>query len=72
MTANEPVSGVILAGGASRRMGDDKAFLEFAGRPMIAVVAERLRAVAAEIIIVAGATARYRSFGDRCVSYVYP
>lgn len=72
MTANEPVSGVILAGGASRRMGHDKAFLEFAGRPMIAVVAERLRAVVAEIVIVAGDTARYRSFGDRCVSDVYP
>lgn len=66
------ISGVILAGGASRRMGRDKAFLELAGRPLIAVIAERLRTVADEVIVVADDTARYAPFADRCVPDVYP
>jgi molybdopterin-guanine dinucleotide biosynthesis protein A len=66
------VSGVILAGGASRRMGRDKVFLEVEGQPLIALVAERLRAVAGEVIIAANDTGRYAAFGDRCVPDVYP
>jgi molybdopterin-guanine dinucleotide biosynthesis protein A len=66
------VSGVILAGGASRRMGQDKAFLEVGGQPLIAIVAERLRAVTSEVIVAANDTARYAAFGDRCVPDVYP
>ena len=66
------VSGVILAGGASRRMGRDKAFLEFGGEPLIARIAERLRAVVDEVIIAANDTARYAAFADRCVPDVHP
>jgi molybdopterin-guanine dinucleotide biosynthesis protein A len=66
------VSGVILAGGASRRMGRDKALLRLAGQPLIAVIAERLRRVADEVIIAADDTARYAPFADRCVPDVYP
>jgi molybdopterin-guanine dinucleotide biosynthesis protein A len=66
------VSGVVLAGGASRRMGRDKAVLKLAGRPMITSVVERLREVAAEVIIVADDTERYQRFADRCVPDVYP
>jgi molybdopterin-guanine dinucleotide biosynthesis protein A len=65
------LTGVILAGGASRRMGRDKAFLALGERPLIAVVAERLRAVADEVIIVADNTSRYTPFADRCVPDVY-
>lgn len=67
-----PVSGVILAGGASRRMGRDKALLDLGGRPLIAVVAERLRAVVGEVIICADQVERYAPFADRCVPDVYP
>jgi len=66
------ISGVILAGGGSRRMGRNKALLELAGRPMIAVVAQGLRAVAAEIIIAADDTQLYAPFADRCVPDQYP
>lgn len=69
---DELVSGVILAGGASRRMGRDKALLDLGGRPLIAVVAERLRAVADEVIICANHVARYAPFADRCVPDIYP
>jgi molybdopterin-guanine dinucleotide biosynthesis protein A len=65
------VSGAILAGGASRRMGRDKAFLEWEGRPLIAGIVERLRPVVDEVIVVADDTARYAGFADRCVPDVY-
>ena len=61
------VSGAILAGGHSHRMGRDKALLELDGRPMIAVVAERLRAAAAEVIVAADNSQLYTPFADRCV-----
>lgn len=65
--SSDLVSGAILAGGHSRRMGHDKALLELDGRPMIAVVAEQLRAVAAEVIIAADDSRFYAPFADRCV-----
>jgi molybdopterin-guanine dinucleotide biosynthesis protein A len=66
------VSGVILAGGASRRMGQNKAFLEWNGHPLISVVAGRLRSVVGEVIILAHDTESYASFADRCVPDLYP
>lgn len=72
MIENDGLTGVILAGGASQRMGYNKAFLDLAGRPMIAVIAERLRAVAGEIIIAAADTQLYAAFADRCVADVFP
>jgi len=64
-------TGVILAGGESRRMGRDKAFLDLGGCPMIAIVADRLRQVADEIIISADNVERFAPYGDRCVPDLY-
>jgi len=48
-------SGVVLAGGASRRMGRDKATIEIAGRTMAARVADALEAAgASEVFFVGG------------------
>ncbi len=58
-----PVTGLILAGGASRRMGKNKAFLELGGRPLIAIVLERLTQVCAEVLIVAGDVGPYSGLG---------
>ncbi|GIO14184.1 molybdenum cofactor guanylyltransferase [Cohnella xylanilytica] len=50
------LTGLILAGGASRRMGGvAKAFLPVEGREMIRRVADRMEAVCAEVRIAAGA-----------------
>jgi len=43
--------GVILAGGASTRMGTDKAMVEVAGRPMLEWVASALRSVVPETVV---------------------
>ena len=44
--------GAILAGGASRRFGSDKALAEIGGRPMLAHVAERLSRQCNAVIVV--------------------
>jgi molybdopterin-guanine dinucleotide biosynthesis protein A len=43
VSARQAIAGVILAGGQSLRMGEDKALSILAGKPMIERVAERLR-----------------------------
>ncbi len=61
----EPVPGVILAGGLSRRMGGgDKCLLTLAGRPVLAHVIERLRPQVSDIVLNAnGDPARFAAFG---------
>lgn len=63
--AKDQIAGVILAGGASRRMGGEhKGLLGVADRPMIQHVAERLAPQVLELAIsVHGAGAEFRRFG---------
>jgi molybdopterin-guanine dinucleotide biosynthesis protein A len=67
-----PVTGVVLAGGASRRMGRNKAFLDLGGRPLIAIVIEHIAAVCAEVLIVTGDAAPYSELGVRVVEDRFP
>lgn len=48
------LSGVILAGGRSRRMGRDKAWLEIGGLPLVSRAADTLRAAGIEEIFISG------------------
>lgn len=49
------LTGVVLAGGASTRMGAFKPLLPFRGRPLVAHAIEALRPHCAEILVMAGA-----------------
>lgn len=52
-------SGVVLAGGRSRRFGrGDKCLAEVSGRPMVEVVVETLASSLAEVVVVAGGEAQ--------------
>jgi molybdopterin-guanine dinucleotide biosynthesis protein A len=68
-----PLSAAVLAGGRSRRMGADKAFLPLVegGRPMLALVLDRLRDVADDVMVVANDRERFAEFGARIVPDVH-
>jgi molybdenum cofactor guanylyltransferase len=61
------VSAIIQAGGQSRRMGRDKALIDYQGQPIIAHVIESLRALAADIVVVSNRSDLYSSYGARVV-----
>lgn len=61
----EKITGVLLAGGQSRRMGGgDKGLLELAGRPMLARVLDRFAPQVGKVVLNAnGDPARFARFG---------
>ena len=60
---NKNLTGIVLAGGASQRMGRNKAFLELGGRALIEIVIERMAQVCAEVLVVAGDAQPYAHLG---------
>ncbi len=62
MLPDETFSAFFLAGGASRRMGRDKALLEFAGRPLLTHLIELVLPLAGRVAIV-GPPEAYRHLG---------
>jgi len=62
--AAEPFVGIVLTGGASSRMGTDKAFVEVGGRPLVLRVADALReAGASRVVAVGGDVSRLAALG---------
>jgi len=59
------VTGIILAGGGSSRLGRDKASEAVNGRPLLQWVADRLEQAAAEIVVVRAAGQRLPSIETR-------
>lgn len=49
-----PLAGIVLAGGASRRLGQDKPLLQFGDRTLLEIVVSRIETVCEEVIVAAG------------------
>ena len=65
-------SGIILAGGTSRRLGQDKRFLSINGQPLIDRVLQRLRPLVGELLIVSREPEHFTDLGARVVVDRYP
>src|SRR5258706_5988591 len=63
---------VIQAGGASSRMGEDKALKAFLGRPLIQRVVERLAPIADEIIVTTNHPDAYAFLNPRLIADLKP
>ncbi len=63
---------VIQAGGKSSRMGRDKSFVLFQGRPMIESIKDKVTSLGAETIIISNNPAPYEYLGLRIYSDIYP
>lgn len=66
------ITGVILVGGKSRRMGRDKAFLEIAGRPLFEIVLELFRDHFSRVLLVGNRGERFASYGLPVLPDIYP
>ena len=67
------MGGAVLAGGSSRRMGRDKAFLKVDGTPLVSSVAGVLDAVVdAGVVVVGGDVDGIRNLGLRNVPDLHP
>jgi molybdopterin-guanine dinucleotide biosynthesis protein A len=67
----DDVSGVVLAGGCSARLGRNKALIEIAGRLMIERVVEQLRAVVGQIVLVTNSAKQFAFLGLPMVRDIY-
>lgn len=66
------VTVAILAGGKSSRMGTDKSFVLFEGRPMIEVVREQVVGLGDELILITNKPDAYGYLGLPMFGDVYP
>jgi molybdopterin-guanine dinucleotide biosynthesis protein A len=64
------LSGLVLAGGRSSRMGRDKALIDFEGQPLVLRVADRLARAAHPVLLATGSLGRLGPVGYREVADV--
>jgi molybdopterin-guanine dinucleotide biosynthesis protein A len=66
------LTGIVLAGGASRRMGRDKAWVELDGKSLVVRVIDVLDQVSDEMIVVTNNAVEYEGLDVRVVPDAYP
>lgn len=66
------ITGVILVGGKSLRMGKDKAFLEFSGKPLLERVLEIFRESFHRILLVGDRRERFADYGLPVLEDIFP
>ena len=66
------VSGIVLAGGGSRRLGQNKALVTLGERKLIEVVLERLGRVCEDLVISTNDPDKFAFLGVRMAKDVYP
>lgn len=71
-TPATPISAVVLAGGRSTRLGQDKAFLKVNGQSLVERVIDRLAQLSEEIIIVTNDVGKYEHLEATVVTDVVP
>lgn len=71
-TWGEEVTGVILVGGKSRRMGRDKAFLPLSGRPLVEGVLELFRSQFSRVLLVGDREERFADYGVPVLADRFP
>ncbi len=66
------MTGIVLAGGKSSRMGLNKAFIEFGGKRLIEATVERLAGLFPEVLIIANDLEPYAYMGVRVIPDLIP
>ena len=72
LDSRRDITGVILVGGKSRRMGKDKAFLEFSGKPLFERVLEIYRGSFHRILLVGDRRERFAGYGLPVLEDIFP
>lgn len=68
----ENITGVILVGGKSRRMGRDKAFLEVGGRPLFEITLDLFKSCFSCILLVGNRGERFAPYHLPVIPDIYP
>jgi molybdopterin-guanine dinucleotide biosynthesis protein A len=69
---DDDITGIILVGGKSRRMGRDKAFLEIAGKTLFERVLEVFRDNIDRVLLVGDRAERFAGFDLPMIEDIYP
>ncbi len=72
MPAEDLFSVILLAGGESRRMGRNKAFLPWRGIPIIEHISKKLSTISDDIVLVTNTPSEYAFLGLRTVTDCIP
>ena len=67
-----PVTGVILAGGKSRRMGENKALMPLGDDPLIGHVIRRMRLITDELLLITNTPTEYTNLGVSMHGDIFP